>query len=136
MTEAESPATAATDAVVWTGHRSHWHYFWTWFFGVLLIAVVIGIFMIIWIFIDRARQTYMVTRTKIMVETGLIAKSSTEVRIRDIRSINLNKHGMVGFLGVGDLEFSSAATDKAEIVFSSIPDAAEVRDLVRKYQGE
>jgi uncharacterized membrane protein YdbT with pleckstrin-like domain len=125
---------AATDATLWTGHPSHWHYFWMWFFGILLIPIVVGILMIIWIFVDRARRTYMVTNAKIIFESGLIAKSSNEIRIRDVRSINLAKHGMVGFLGVGDLEFSSSATDKAEIVFSSIAHASDVRDLVRKHQ--
>ncbi len=134
MTQAAAIATPDTETLVWKGHPSHWHYFWMWFFGILLIALVIGIFMIIWIFVDRARHSYMVTPTKIIIETGLIAKSSNEFRIRDIRSINLTKHGLVGFLGVGDLEFSSSATDKAEIVFSSIAHASAVRDMVRKYQ--
>jgi len=68
------------------------------------------------------------------MESGLFAKSSTEIRIKDIRSINVKKSGLLGLLGVGDVEFSSAASDKAEIVFSSISSATEVRDLVRNYQ--
>jgi len=131
MSESSTPA---AEIPVWTGHPSHWHYFWMWFFGVLLIPVVVGVLMIIWIFVDRARRTYMVTERKIEVEWGLFAKSSNEVRIKDIRSINLNKHGLTGLLGVGDLEFSSSASDKAEIVFGSVANATAVRDLVRKYQ--
>jgi uncharacterized membrane protein YdbT with pleckstrin-like domain len=127
--------TPTPEIPVWKGHPSHWHYFWMWFFGILLIVAVVGLLMIGWIYLDRARRTYIVTRTKIIVELGLFAKSSNEVRIRDVRSINLNKHGMVGFLGVGDLEFSSSATDKAEIVFNSIAKASEVLALVRQYQG-
>jgi hypothetical protein len=68
------------------------------------------------------------------METGLVAKSSDEVRIKDIRSISVRKSGMTGLLGVGDLEFSSAASDQAEITFQSIPQAEEVRNLVRRYQ--
>jgi uncharacterized membrane protein YdbT with pleckstrin-like domain len=131
-----APASPAPDVPVWVGHPSHWHYFWYWFFGLLLIPVVIGIFLLAYVFIDRARNTYMITAHKIMIETGLIAKSSNEIRIRDIRSINLLKHGMVGFLNVGDLEFSSSASDKAEIVFHAIPKVTAVRDLVRGYQDK
>ena len=136
MPSDNKPASTPPDAPVWSGHPSHWHYFLLWFFGVLLIPVVIGIVMIIWIFIDRARQSYAVTEHKLIIELGLFAKSSNEVRIKDVRSINLNKRGFIGWLGVGDLEFSSSASDKAEIVFKSVPHATELRDLVRKYQGD
>src|ERR1700722_5629962 len=122
--------------ILWIGHPSHWHYFWAWFWGILLFAVAIGLFIIIWIFIDRGRRTYTVTTTKVISEWGLWAKSSDEVRIKDIRSIAVRKHGITGLFGVGDLEFASAAAADAEIVFASIPNATEVRDLVRKQQGE
>jgi len=46
------------EETIWTGHPSHWHYFWAWVLGVVLFAAVIGIGIIIWIFIDRSRRTY------------------------------------------------------------------------------
>jgi uncharacterized membrane protein YdbT with pleckstrin-like domain len=124
----------STESTVWTGHPSHWHYFWAWFWGILLAVVVVGFFIIIWIFVDRARRTYTVTTGKVIMESGLVAKSSDEVRIKDIRSISVRKSGLTGLFGVGDLEFASAASDQAEITFRSIPKADEVRDLVRRYQ--
>ena len=124
------------EKTVWSGHPSHWHYFWAWFFGILLAVAGVGILIIIWIFIDRARRSYIVTSHKLIIEWGLFAKSSNEIRIKDVRSINVRKRGLVGLLGVGDVEFSSAATDKAEIVFASVADATGIRDLVRKYQGD
>lgn len=140
-----------TGTLEWTGHPSHWSYFWRWLIAIVFIIgggafaaagavpaaalCVVGLITVAWIFIDRARHTYMVTSRTVMIETGLIAKSSNEVRVQDVRSINLVKHGLVGFIGVGDLEISSAATDKAEITFKAIPHAAQVRDLVRKYQA-
>jgi len=122
------------EETVWSGHPSHWHYFWAWFWGILLTFVVVGIFIIVWICLDRTRHSYAVTTHKVIMESGLFAKSSDEIRIKDIRSINVKKSGLLGLLGVGDVEFSSAASDKAEIVFSSISSATGVRDLVRNYQ--
>ncbi len=122
------------EETIWSGHPSHWHYFWAWFWGLVLAVVLVGLFIIAWIYLDRSRRTYIVTSRKVILEWGLFAKSSNEVRIADIRSINVKKSGLLGLLGVGDVEFSSAATDKAEIVFASISGATEVRDLVRKYQ--
>jgi uncharacterized membrane protein YdbT with pleckstrin-like domain len=131
-----TPPDSTPTAPLWTGHPSHWLYFWWWFLGILLLAAYgAGLLIIAGIFIARARHTYMITSRMIMIETGLVAKSSSEVRIQDIRSINLLKHGIAGLLGVGDLEFSSAATDRAEITFRAIPHAAAVRDRVRAQQG-
>lgn len=121
---------------VWSGHPSHWHYFWPWFWGILLAVVGIGLLIIAWIYFDRSRRTYTVTTRMVILEWGLFARSSNEVRIDDIRSINVSKKGLLGLLGVGDIEFSSAASDKAEIVFSAVASASEVRDLVRKHQND
>ena len=68
------------------------------------------------------------------VEYGIISRTSNEIRIPDIRSINLQKRGFSGLLGIGRVEFSSAATDDADVVFWNTPDAEKVRDLVRSLQ--
>ncbi|HEY4373413.1 MAG TPA: PH domain-containing protein [Burkholderiales bacterium] len=135
MTEAADQENSAT-APLWRGHPSHWRYFWWWVVGVLLLAAYgAGLIVIAGIFIARARHSYMVTPRLVMIEEGLVAKSSNEVRIHDVRSINMAKRGISGLFGVGDLEISSAATDKAEIIFHGIPHASQVRDLLRQQQG-
>jgi uncharacterized membrane protein YdbT with pleckstrin-like domain len=124
------------ETTVWTGRPSHWHYFGWWLLGLLLAAVGVGLLIIAWIFVDRARRTYTVTTRKVVIEWGLFAKSSDEVRIADIRSISVRRRGLPGLLGVGDVAFASAATTAdADIVFAAIPDANRIRDLVRKYQA-
>ena len=68
--------------------------------------MVVGFLILIWIFVDRRRRTYTVTTGKVIMESGLVAKSSDEVRIKDIRSISASgKGGLTGLFGVGDLEF-------------------------------
>jgi uncharacterized membrane protein YdbT with pleckstrin-like domain len=124
------------EETLWSGNPSHWHYFWAWFWGIVLAVTLIGIVIIVWIYVDRSRRTYTVTTRKVILEWGLWAKSSNEIRIKDIRSINVKKSGLLGLLDVGDIEFSSAASDKAEIIFASIAEATTVRDLVRAHQGE
>ena len=39
-------------------------------------------------------------------------------------------------MGIGSVEFSTAATDRAEIVLASIVDADRVRDLVGRLQDQ
>ncbi len=65
----------------------------------------------------------------------MIGTDTRELRIQDIRSMEVTKSGLMGLLGVGKVEFSSAASDDAEIIFYQLGGADKVRDLVRSLQG-
>ena len=151
---AEAGSTVAEQRM-WSGRPSHWNFFFSWllaflFIGagafcvwiyfnggtstLLLVPGAIGIIILLYIYISRARQRYIVTNRKVEVQTGLVVKSSNEIRVKDIRSINVTKHGFAGFIGIGSVEFSSAATDRAEVIFVNIANADRVRDLVTNLQ--
>lgn len=135
-TPSDVSSSSPTGEALWSGHPSHWGYFWWWLFGLVLLAAYgAGLIIIAGIFIARARHSYVVTQRMVIVEEGLVAKNSNEIRIQDIRSINMTKRGISGLLGVGDIEISSAATDKAEITFRGIAHATRVRDLLRAQQA-
>jgi len=142
---------------VWSGSVSQWHYAGKWLLVVLLLAaciatfffhlgdptamwiargvlVLVALIMIGWIRLDRSSRKYAITNKRVSVEYGIISKQSTELRIQDIRSINLTTTGLSGFVGIGRLEFSTAASDDADVVFWNVPDAEKIRDLVRSLQ--
>lgn len=146
---------AAQEHRVWSGRPSHWNFFWSWLLAFILLAGggfclwlyfnatanpllfvpgAIGVILLLYIYVGRARQLYIVTNRKVEIQSGLIVKSSNEIRVKDIRSINVTKHGLAGFIGIGSVEFSSAATDRAEVVFVNIAHADRVRDLVTNLQ--
>ena len=153
------PATDPQERIIWRGNVSQWHYAGKWIFICVLIAAVIATFFItlqidasiiqttrialamvaavtlFWILLDRAGRKYTITNKRVSVEFGIISKQSNEVRIQDIRSINLRTKGMLGLLGIGTVEFSSAATDDADVVFWNTPGAAKIRDTVRNLQS-
>lgn len=95
------------------------------------VLALLAFVLIAWIAIARARRHYVITNKRVGIEIGYFSKDSNEIRIDHIRSINLTTHGLLGLLGVGRLEFSSAATDDAEVVFWNVARAQHVRDLVR-----
>lgn len=99
--------------------------------GLLGLAVI----LVLWIQLDRMRRKYAVTDRRVSSEYGIINKNSNEVRVQDVRSINLRKTGISGLLGIGTVEFSSAATDDADVTFWNISEAEKVRDLVRSLQS-
>ncbi len=149
---------ADIEETMWSGSVSHWHYAGKWFFVLVSLAVlggtffihpfgdpvnpwvlrsvpaVIAIILVVWIRLDRSSRRYTVTNKRVCVEYGIISKRSNELRIQDIRSINLATTGLSGLVGIGRLEFSSAATDDADVIFWNTPGAEKVRDLIRSLQ--
>jgi uncharacterized membrane protein YdbT with pleckstrin-like domain len=148
------------EETVWAGSVSQWHYAGKWFFVVVLFAACVGTFffshlvedptilwiargillllaliLIGWIRLDRSGRKYTVTNKRVSVEYGIISKQSTELRIQDIRSINLTTSGLSGLVGIGRIEFSSAASDDADVVFWNVPDAEKIRNIVRSLQS-
>lgn len=153
------PIVQSSEQALWQGSVSHFHYFGKWFLAVLLLGALCGTFflelpdltgtlwgcraallalalaLVLWIQLDRIRRKYAVTNKRVSVEYGIVNKISNEVRIQDVRSINLKKTGLSGLLGIGTVEFSSAATDDADVIFWNTSDAEKVRDLVRSLQS-
>jgi membrane protein YdbS with pleckstrin-like domain len=147
------------EEILWSGSISHWHYAGKWFFVLVCLAALaatfvlvfvedqttlwvirgvlalIAIALLVWIYADRAAHKYIVTSKRVTVEFGVISKQSNELRIQDIRSINLTTKGLSGLAGIGRVEFSSAATDDADVIFWNTPRAEKIRDLVRSLQS-
>lgn len=132
------------ETILWEGHPNAWRYasqiFWSIIVGLLIGILTLGIGFIIWpfwwlkIYAERKRRKYIVTNKRVKVEFGLFTKSSKEVRIRDIRSVNVVKKGMAGLFGIGTLEFSSAGGAGVEVAFEAIDNAEKIKDMVTGLQ--
>ena len=82
----------------------------------------------------RSSVEYRVTTRRVEVQRGLVSKSSQEIRIPDIRAINVRKTGFSGLLGVGDLSFSSASGGEEDVNFPQAPGAHRIKNRVRRLQ--
>ena len=151
--------TDSDEKILWSGSVSHWHYAGKWLVIVIFLGALAGSFFthlvvdpsafwiargftalvalitFIWICLDRSKRKYSVTNRRVSVEFGIISKRSNELRIQDIRSINLATTGISGLAGIGRLEFSSAATDDADVIFWNVGGAEKLRDMVRSLQA-
>ncbi len=94
--------------------------------GVALMGLVYLSFL-------RFTQDYHIMPRRVEVITGLIARSSNEVRIVDIRSINVTCRGISGLMGIGTVDFFTSG-DQPEVTFRQIWAANRVKLLVRKLQ--
>lgn len=152
---------APAEQVLYSGTVSHWHYAGRWFFILLLLGGLVATFFLphdpaqentywiiravlgalavilfLWMYIDRSRRKYLVTDHRVSVEFGILSKNSKEMRLEDIRSINLTTTGLSGLIGIGRVEFSSSSMDEDDVVFWNTPGAARIRDLVRAQQAK
>ncbi len=81
----------------------------------------------------RFTSDYQIMPKRIEVVTGLLARSSNEVRIEDVRAINVSCRGIGGMLGIGTVDFFTTG-DAPEVTFRKIWAANKVKTLVRRLQ--
>lgn len=132
--------TTNEEETLWEGRPTLWNnsrsIFWSIATSLVLGALTLGIGLLllpIWwfgIYMERAKRKYIVTNKRVKVEFGLFSKSSNEIRIRDIRNVNVVKKGIGGLFGIGSLEFSSSGGSGIEVAFTAISNAEEVKKLV------
>jgi hypothetical protein len=91
---------------------------------------------VVYVLVDRSTRDYIVTSVRVEIVKGLFSKSSTEVRIDDIRAINVRTKGLLGLIGIGTVEFASAGTDVVEVAFKDVWRAHKVKVIVRRIQDQ
>jgi hypothetical protein len=127
---ASGPA-ATTEEILFDEHPTLWRSAGELFWGIILTPVLIGIPILIHVFWSRSRTRYRVTNRRVTIETGIFTRNSRELRIEDIRSIAARAN----MFGIGDIEFSTAARDDAEVTFWGLSHIERVRDLVKQLQN-
>lgn len=134
-TAAPPPRSAAAptvdEQVIWTGHPTLWHWWGELFWGFALALLLIGIPFLVHVFWTRKTTRYLITNRRISVEAGIFTRSSRELRISDIRTIGARQN----IFGYGQVDFSTAARDEAEVVFWAVRQPGHVRDLVKGLQN-
>jgi membrane protein YdbS with pleckstrin-like domain len=100
-----------------------------------LIALVLSMTVLFGVFVSRVTHEYIVTPQRVELLWGIIGRSSKEARICDIRSIDVYESGIKGMLGLGTIDFSTAANAGIEVQFRDLRRAHEVKELVRKLQS-
>ena len=104
---------------------------WRW----LAAGAVASSFTLCGVIIARQHHDYIITAERIEQEWGIIGRSSREVRIQDVRSMDVDSSGMLGLLGIGTLNLSSAGSDEVEVQFKNVRGAHKVKELIRKMQA-
>jgi membrane protein YdbS with pleckstrin-like domain len=138
------------ERIVYHGHPS-WLAYTKALFLALLLAVAAGmlfalgwphylwalggsVFTLAGVALARFTHDCFVTEERVEVVWGILGRSSREVRICDIRSIDVHQTGLKGMLGLGTVDFSSAANAGVEVQFRDIRGAHDLKQLLRQLQ--
>ena len=98
-----------------------------------LVGLALAVAGLVRLSFVRFTHDYHIRPRRIEVTTGFIARSSREVRIEDIRSINVTCRGILGMFGIGTVDFLTSG-DTPEVSFERVWAARKIKTLVRKLQ--
>lgn len=143
------PSVKTADRLLYAGHPSVLSY------PVSLAALVGGVTGGIWLYgldpkltlaafglataglirlsLVRYCHDYHIHTRRIESVVGLLARSSREVRIEDIRAIHVTCRGLSGLFGIGSIDFHTSG-DVPEITFHRVWAARKIKVLVRRLQ--
>lgn len=100
---------------------------------ITLLGSIAGL-IVLFIGLDRTTTTYLVTTKRVEMEFGIIGRNTKEVRIGDIRAIDVVQRGFGALLGIGTVKFDSSASAGPEVCFRNVRRAHEIKQLVRELQ--
>lgn len=101
-----------------------------------LIPLLAALAWLLGIALARYSTDYLVGEDRVEKVWGLVARSSREVRICDVRNIDVHMRGLKGLLGVGTVDISSSGGSEVEVSFRDVRGAHEVKQLVRQLQRD
>ncbi len=98
----------------------------------LLLVVIQAV--IVLVALARIRSTiYTITTQRVMIETGLLAKSLGEIDLRYIDDTQFFQRLIDRFLGIGNVTVVSSDKTSPTYVLRSIRDPRTVRELIRSH---
>ncbi len=105
--------------------RPAWRSYWPlWLLSWLLVPLLV----ILW---RRWSVRLLIDDEAVSLEEGLLSTASTEVLIRNIRTVEIRRSLIDRILGIGTLLIGASATEGYEIVVSGLPDPEAIRERLR-----
>ena len=99
--------------------------------GGLIILLITGMLAALF----RFRYLFIVANDRIITRVGLIARNTTEMRIRHIRTTMVRQNIVERLLDIGTLITISAAEGEAAVIFKGISEPQGVKERIRGLQG-
>lgn len=116
-------------------HPSAMNFFWGILLGIVTLPVVIGFFILGGILIAICCTDFRVTTHRVIIRTGLLAKTQKEIWIRDMRGASLEQGLWQRIVGIGDISIGTAATAGTEIRMFGVKKPKEAVKLINSLRA-
>ncbi|MCH9022030.1 MAG: PH domain-containing protein [Planctomycetes bacterium] len=101
-------------------------------YSALFPIIIIPLFAIWWL---RCKYSSLeITNKRTIMRTGILSKTTNEVRHQDIRNIIVKQTFQQRIFGTGGLYVSSAGQSDMEIKFNGLTNPQKIADLIRSHQ--
>jgi len=127
------------EEVVWVGEPTTLRLVGTVVTGVLLIPFLVGIVVLLaapFSYLGIKHTDYVVTNRSLYVKQGILSTNIESVDLDRIQNTEFTQSFWGKQLGFGTIEVSTAGSAGADVSFSDIEDAREVREQVSTVQRE
>lgn len=109
------------ERVLYRGHITLWSVAHLIFFGVLLLPVVVGLFLLLAALIRYKTTELAVTNKRVIAKFGFISRHTIELNINKVESIQVSQGIMGRIFNYGSLTISGAGDPQAPIPGISDP---------------
>jgi uncharacterized membrane protein YdbT with pleckstrin-like domain len=96
---------------------------------VLVIVLVVG-------YVKRLFTTYTITDHRLHIRRGIIARAEQQTLINRVQNVNTHQSVLQRMLGVGTVDFDTAAGDDYDFQFAGVARPHDVVDAVHRAQRE
>ena len=106
------------------------NYLWVIILGIVTIPFFIGIFILLYAYINTKYTSYRITNRRMIASVGFLAKTQREIWIEDMRGVTLVQSIFQRMVGIGTVEIGTAATAGVEMRLIGIRHPQKVVDLI------
>jgi uncharacterized membrane protein YdbT with pleckstrin-like domain len=103
------------ETVLHHGRVSLWPHAWKIVLGILLLPVVVGLGLLIWVLIIYKTTEIAITNKRIIAKFGFISRSTTEINLPKIESLQVDQGVMARLFGYGTIVVAGAGTPNLRI---------------------
>lgn len=131
QTPVPNPPTPAEEQLIFETKPAARAYLGRIFWGIVLLPVVIGLFVLLGVWYRTAAVRYRLTTQRLFVQTGLIGKHVEEVELFRVKDVTLSQGALQRLLGVGSVVVLSTDDTAPRLELAGILDPAAAKEQIR-----
>jgi uncharacterized membrane protein YdbT with pleckstrin-like domain len=100
--------------------------------GIPLSFVLIGIPILVSAYLTYQNTHYVVTDAGLYTKTGILSRDVQKIGFDKVQNTSYSQSAVGGYFGYGNVDISTAGGSGVEMRFRSVPDPADVQQLINK----